>query len=214
MPLEPIGRMVLDRNPDNFFAETEQVGLPSRPHRARHRLHRRSAAAGPAVLLHRHAAHPPRRRRTSTRSRSTGRSARCTTSSATASADGRRRRAGSNYEPNSLAPDGAARGPGRAASRRSRGSTPATKVRQRVGDVRRSLQPGALFLRSMTEPEQRHIVSAFTFELSKVATPAIRTPDAGPPRQHRRASWASGSRTGSAWRGRPSRSRRHARRST
>lgn len=25
LPLRPVGRMVLDRNPDNFFAETEQV---------------------------------------------------------------------------------------------------------------------------------------------------------------------------------------------
>ena len=31
-----------------------------------------------------------------------------------------------------------------------------------------------LFWRSMSEPEQRHIVNAFTFELSKVSTVAIR----------------------------------------
>ena len=51
-----IGRMVLDRNPDNFFAETEQVAFHPGQHRAGHRLHQRSAAAGPAVLLSRHAA--------------------------------------------------------------------------------------------------------------------------------------------------------------
>jgi catalase len=27
VPLQPVGRMVLDRNPDNFFAETEQVAF-------------------------------------------------------------------------------------------------------------------------------------------------------------------------------------------
>ena len=27
VPLKPIGRMVLNRNPDNFFAETEQVAF-------------------------------------------------------------------------------------------------------------------------------------------------------------------------------------------
>ncbi|MFP3700343.1 catalase, partial [Burkholderia sp. SIMBA_013] len=27
VPVRPIGRMVLDRNPDNFFAETEQVAF-------------------------------------------------------------------------------------------------------------------------------------------------------------------------------------------
>ncbi|MDT1848082.1 catalase, partial [Acinetobacter baumannii] len=27
VPLRPVGKMVLDRNPDNFFAETEQVAF-------------------------------------------------------------------------------------------------------------------------------------------------------------------------------------------
>lgn len=27
VPVRPIGRMVLDRNPENFFAETEQVAF-------------------------------------------------------------------------------------------------------------------------------------------------------------------------------------------
>ena len=27
VPVRPVGRMVLDRNPDNFIAETEQVAL-------------------------------------------------------------------------------------------------------------------------------------------------------------------------------------------
>ncbi len=51
IPLTPIGRMVLNRNPVNFFAETEQVAFHPGQHRAGHRLHARSAAAGPAVLL-------------------------------------------------------------------------------------------------------------------------------------------------------------------
>ena len=37
----------------------------------------------------------------------------------------------------------------------------------------------------MTPPEQSHIVSAFTFELSKVETMAIRTAHAGPSRPDR-----------------------------
>ena len=32
-----------------------------------------------------------------------------------------------------------------------------------------------MFFRSMSEPEQRHIISAFAFELGKVETVAIRT---------------------------------------
>ncbi len=51
IPLTPIGRMVLNQNPVNFFAETEQIAFHPGHHRAGHRLHARSAAAGPAVLL-------------------------------------------------------------------------------------------------------------------------------------------------------------------
>ncbi len=51
---------------------------------ARHRLHERPAAAGPQLLLPRHAALRAWAARTSTRSRSTRRSSRCTTTSATA----------------------------------------------------------------------------------------------------------------------------------
>lgn len=38
VPLTVIGRMVLDRWPDNFFAETEQVRVLPGQHRARHRF--------------------------------------------------------------------------------------------------------------------------------------------------------------------------------
>ena len=47
--------------PGEFLRRDRAGGLPSRPYRARHRLHARSAAAGPAVLLHRHPADPPGR---------------------------------------------------------------------------------------------------------------------------------------------------------
>ncbi len=58
---ERVGRLTLNRNPDNFFAETEQVAFHPGHVVPGHRLHQRSAAAGPALLLHRHAADPPRR---------------------------------------------------------------------------------------------------------------------------------------------------------
>ena len=57
VPLRPIGRMVLNRNPDNFFAETEQVAFGTAKHRARNRLQQRSAACGPHPFVLRHAAH-------------------------------------------------------------------------------------------------------------------------------------------------------------
>ena len=61
VPVQPIGRMTLNRRPDNFFAEVEQV--------AYHVGHLvpgidvvdDPAPAGPALQLPRHAAHPARR---------------------------------------------------------------------------------------------------------------------------------------------------------
>ena len=60
VPLTPIGRMVLDRNPTTSSPRPSR-SPSTRAHRAGHRLHRRSAAAGPAVLVHGHATDPPRR---------------------------------------------------------------------------------------------------------------------------------------------------------
>ena len=55
-----VGKMTLNRNPDNFFAETEQVAFHPGHVVPGHRLHQRPAAAGTAVLLHRHPAAPRR----------------------------------------------------------------------------------------------------------------------------------------------------------
>ena len=72
VPVERIGRMVLDRNVDNFFAETEQVAFCTQNIVPGDRLHERPAAAGPELLVSRHAAqaaglaelHPHPRQRT------------------------------------------------------------------------------------------------------------------------------------------------------
>ena len=50
VPVRRIGKMTLNRNPENFFAETEQVAFHTGTG-AGHRLHQRSAPAGPAVLV-------------------------------------------------------------------------------------------------------------------------------------------------------------------
>ena len=60
-PVQPIGLLTLNRNPTNYFAETEQVAFHVGQPGAGHRRHRRPADAGPAVLLPRHPAHPPGR---------------------------------------------------------------------------------------------------------------------------------------------------------
>jgi hypothetical protein len=61
VPVQRIGKMTLDRNPDSFFAETEQVAFCTIPRRAGHRLHQRPAAAGPQFLVSGYAALAPRR---------------------------------------------------------------------------------------------------------------------------------------------------------
>ena len=56
-----IGRMVLDRNPENHFAEVEQAGFAPAQARAGHRAEPGQDADGPDLLLPRHAPAPDRR---------------------------------------------------------------------------------------------------------------------------------------------------------
>ena len=60
VPVRLVGRLVLDRVVDNFFAETEQVAFCTQNIVDGHRLHQRPAAAGPQLLVPRHPAEAPR----------------------------------------------------------------------------------------------------------------------------------------------------------
>ena len=142
--------MVLDRNPDNFFAETEQVAFLPTNIAARHRLLGRSAAAGPPVLLSGHPAVAAGHGRTSTRSRSTApRAARSRTCSATATCRRRCPRAAPTTSRTAWprpARSAARARTRRAASAASRCRSRSTKVRLRAETLRRPLQPGAAVL--------------------------------------------------------------------
>jgi len=78
-----------------------------------------------------------------------------------------------SYEPNSLAPDGPRESPA-AGFVSVPEDNAGGKVRARSETFADHYSQPSLFWRSMTEPEQRHIVSAFVFELSKVSTVAVR----------------------------------------
>jgi catalase len=78
-----------------------------------------------------------------------------------------------NYEPNSLGPDTPREDPQHGFASHT-ALDPGDKVRQRSETFADHYSQPRMFFRSMTAPEQRHIVSAFVFELSKVETPAIR----------------------------------------
>ena len=60
-PLITIGRMTLDRNPENFFAQIEQACVLARQRGCRHRPLAGQDAARPGLRLRRRAAQPHRR---------------------------------------------------------------------------------------------------------------------------------------------------------
>jgi catalase len=172
VPLVPIGKMVLDRWPDNFFAETEQAAfhpghlVPGVEFSDDPLLQGRIFSYTDTQLkrlggpnFHELEINRPK----------------CPMHNF--QRDGMARfavdRGRVNYEPNSLAPDTARETPhGFVTHPRV---TAGDKVRQRSATFADHYSQARMFWRSMTPPEQRHIVSAFSFELSKVETLAVRT---------------------------------------
>jgi catalase len=169
-PIQVVGRMVLDRNPDNFFAETEQSAfLPTNippgidvsedpllqgrlfsyqdTQLSRlgtvnfHQIPINQAKGCPFQNLQR---------------------------------DGHMQmqvpKGRANYEPNSLAEAGEAGGPRedpKGGFRTAPVATAATKVRLRAESFADHYSQARLFYRSQTDIEQAHLASALVFELSK-----------------------------------------------
>ena len=172
VPLEPIGRMVLDRNPDNFFAETEQVAfhpghvVPGIDFSNDPLLQGRLFSYTDTQLIRLGGANfhelPINRPKCPMHN---------------FQRDGVRRmdvdKGQVSYEPNSIAPDGPREDPQRGFAS-VRDLDAGDKVRERSDTFADHYSQPRLFWRSMSEPEQRHIVNAFTFELSKVSRPGIR----------------------------------------
>ena len=177
VPIRPVGRMVLNRNPDNFFAETEQVAfctahvVPgidfSNDPLLAGRIHsyvdtQISRLGGPnfhEIPINSPIAPVHNNQR-----------------------DGLHRQAihrgRVSYEPNSLAGGcpfqaGAAQGfvsvPARIQAKEEQG-----KVRAKPEKFADHYTQARLFFDSQTPVEQDHIANAFRFELSKVTVPAIR----------------------------------------
>jgi catalase len=177
VPLQTVGRLVLNRNPDNFFAETEQVAfctahvVPgidfSNDPLLAGRIHsyvdtQISRLGGPnfhEIPINSPIAPVHNNQR-----------------------DGMHRQAihrgRVNYEPNSLAGGcpfqaGAAQGfvsvPARIRADEEQG-----KVRAKPEKFADHYTQARLFFESQTPVEQDHIANAFRFELSKVTVPAIR----------------------------------------
>ena len=172
VPLKVVGRMVLDRNPDNFFAETEQVAFcpanvvpgidftndPLLQGRLFSYLDTQLSRLG-GPNFHEIPINQPK----------------CPWANLQRDGHMRMRVATGrvSYEPNTLAPE---------APRADAKSGFAGLIRPETGDTMR-VRPESfadhytqarLFFRSQTETERNHIVAALVFELSKVETPAVR----------------------------------------
>ena len=172
MPLTMIGRMVLDRWPDNFFAETEQVAycpanlVPGIDFSNDPLLQGRLFSYLDTQLIrlggpnfHQIPVNAPK----------------CPF--ANQQRDGHMQmqvpRGRVNYEPSSLDPTSARATPAGFRSFAERGED-AGKGRVRAASFADHYSQARQFYRSQTEPEQAHIRLALVFELSKVQTPHVR----------------------------------------
>ncbi len=172
VPLRIVGRMVLDRNPDNFFAETEQVAycpaniVPGIDFSEDPLLQGRifsyldtqlSRLGGPnfhEIPINQPIC-PMRNFQRDGHMRTTVPTGRV------------------SYEPNTLAADGPRECPVHGFT-----TVPAAdvgqKVRERSETFADHFSQARMFFNSQTPVEQGHIVAALVFELSKVETPAVR----------------------------------------
>lgn len=177
IPLRMVGKMTLNRNVDNFFAETEQVAfcpaniVPgidfTNDPLLQGRLHsyldtQLSRLGGPN--FHQIPVNAPR----------------CPMRNF--QRDGLRQMAVPKgrvaYEPSTLEPRGPRESPeqgfGSFSATGSKETLNAEKTRRRADTFADHYSQARLLFRSLTEPEQRHVISAFAFELAKVETKEIR----------------------------------------
>jgi catalase len=172
VPIEMVGKMVLDRNPDNFFAETEQVAFcpshivpgidfsedPLLQGRLFSYLDTQLSRLG-SPNFHELPINRPK----------------CPF--ANFQRDGHMQmnvpKGRANYEPNSIEPDGPREAP-TLGLRATPIEMEGTKVRVRSESFKDHYSQARLFYRSVTPQEQKHIGQALTFELSKVDIPDIR----------------------------------------
>ena len=175
VPVVPVGKLVLNRNPDNFFAETEQVAFCTAHVVPGHRLHQRSAADGTHPLVRRHADLASRRAELSRDSHQrAGRAGPQQPARRDAPAgDPSRARLVRAQLARRRLPVSGRRGGIRVVSR-SAIEPDAHKVRGKAERFADHYTQATLFWNSQTPVEKTHIINAFRFELSKVQTPAIR----------------------------------------
>ena len=172
VPLKIVGRMVLDRNPDNFFAETEQIAFcpanvvpgidfsndPLLQGRLFSYLDTQLIRLG-GPNFNEIAVNQPK----------------CPWANLQRDGHMRMRVAKGRvaYEPNTLAPEAPRADPKRGFAGLTRAENGDT-MRIRPESFADHYSQARMFFLSQTETEKNHIISALVFELSKVETPAVR----------------------------------------
>ena len=177
VPVVPVGRMVLNRNPDNFFAETEQVAFcpanvvpgvdfsndPLLQGRLFSYLDTQKSRLGTANF-HQIPINAPK----------------CPVMNL--QRDGQMQmlqsKGRANYEPNSLGDAGEIAGPRECPASGFKSfeeDVQGQKLRVRPESFADHYSQARLFFRSLHPAEQAHLASAIVFELSKVSIDAIRT---------------------------------------
>ena len=176
-PIRVIGRMVLNRNPDNFFAETEQVAfLPTNmppgidvsedPLLQGRLFSYQDTQLSRLGTVNFHQI--PINQAKGCPFQNFQRDGQMQTNVAKGRA---------NYEPNSLSEageDGGPRADPKGGFRTAAVPLEGTKVRIRSETFADHFSQARLFFRSQTPPEQAHLASAIVFELSKVSLDHVR----------------------------------------
>jgi catalase len=175
-PLIPIGKMTLNRWPDNFFAETEQVAF-----HPGHLVPGIDVTNDPLLQGRLFSYTDTQLKRLGGPNFHELEINRPKCPMRNFQRDGMARMAvdkgRTNYEANSLEPNGPRETPAGFVSFPD--PVVGTKVRQRSETFADHHSQARLFYRSQTAPEQRHIANAYTFELSKVSSKAVRTRQLG-----------------------------------
>ncbi|MEF7617528.1 catalase [Aquincola sp. MAHUQ-54] len=172
VPIEIVGRMVLDRNPDNFFAETEQVAFcPS------HLVPGFDFSNDPLLQgrLFSYLDTQLKRLGTPNFHQLPINAPKCPFHNLQRDAQMQMMvpKGRVNYEPSSLDPSSPRESPQRGFNSLALSET-GPKARLRPESFADHYSQARLFFRSMTPPEQYHMISALGFELGKVETPAVR----------------------------------------
>ena len=189
VPVRRVGRLVLDRCVDNFFAETEQVAFCTQNIVPGHRLHQRPAAAGPQLLLPRHPAEAARQPQLHPHPDQRARSARSATSSRTATWRCTTRKGRVNYEPNSWGERRAARVAREGLPQPSRREVEGAKLRIRSETFADHYSQARQFYISQTPSRAEAHRRRPDLRAEQGRDPGDPRPDGVAPAEHRRRRW-------------------------